>query len=94
MPLVLWGAARAFGGEIGYSQTVALWLHAYLPGVVKGIVILPVILSLPEGSVNLKALGGILKSNVLAFLPEGASQALVTLGSSWTSSRSGRSSSS
>ena len=38
------------------------------------------ILSLPEGSVNLKALG-ILKSNVLAFLPEGASQALVTLGS-------------
>ena len=36
MPLVLWGAARAFGGEIGYSQTVALWLHAYLPGVVKG----------------------------------------------------------
>ena len=81
MPLVLWGAARAFGGEIGYSQTLALWLHANLPGVVKGLVVIPVILSLAEGSVNLKAVGLILKSNVAAFLPEGSSQALQTLGS-------------
>lgn len=81
MPLVLWGAARAFGGEIGYAQTLSLWLHANLPGVVKGIVAIPVIVSLAEGSVNLKAVGTVLKSNLAAFLPESASQALQTFGS-------------
>ena len=81
MPLVLWGAARAFGGEIGYSQTLSLWLHANLPGVVKGIVLIPVILSIADASLNLKAVGTCLKSNVASFLPEASSQALLTLGS-------------
>ena len=81
MPAVLWGAARAFGGEVGYAQTISLWLHANLPGVVKGVVSVPVILSLADASLNMKSVGTCLKSNVAAFLPETASQALQTFGS-------------
>ena len=81
MPLVLWGAARAFGGEVGYAQALSLWLHANLPGVVKGVLAVPVILTLADASMNLKAVGTCLKSSVAAFLPESAPQALQTLGS-------------
>jgi hypothetical protein len=81
MPLVLWGAARAFGGEVGYAQTLSLWIHANLPNVVKGLVSIPVVLSLAGGSLSLKGVGTVLKSNVASFLPEGSSQALQTLGS-------------
>jgi hypothetical protein len=74
--LVLWGAARAMGAEARYASLLAIWAHASLPNLVAGLVAIPLLVSLPDGSATQTALQGILRSNVGAFLPDDASAAL------------------
>lgn len=74
--LVLWGAARAMGAEARYASLLAIWAHASLPNLVVGLVAIPLLLSLPDGSATQTALQGILRSSFGAFLPDDASAVL------------------
>ena len=80
--LVLWGGTKAFGGEARYSTLLAITTHSNLPNVVGTIIAIPVFLSRDDNSVSLQRIYEVMKSNVAAFLPEGAGHALVALCSS------------
>ncbi len=80
--LVLWGGARAMGGDVRYSQMMAIWAHSGLPSVVGSLFAIPLFLRLPDGSLTQAAAEKVLASNVGAFLDDGAPAAVRTLGSS------------
>lgn len=80
--LVLWGGTKAFGGVARYSTLLAVTTHANLPNVVGTIIAIPVFFSRDDNSLNLQRMYEVLKSNVAAFLPDGAGHALVALCSS------------
>jgi hypothetical protein len=80
--LVLWGGARAMGGDVRYSQMMAIWAHSGLPSVIGSLFAIPLFLRLPDGSLTQSAAEKVLVSNVGAFLDDGAPAALRTLGAS------------
>lgn len=80
--LVLWGAARAFGGDVKYGQVLAAWAHAGLPNSVGAILSLPILAMAADGSIRQDAVGRFVKSNIGAFLSDEAPKALLALGSS------------
>ena len=80
--LVLWGGARAAGGEATFGQVTALWAHANLANVVGILVSLPVLASLPDASETQFSIQHALKSNVGAFLSPETPALLSSLASS------------
>jgi hypothetical protein len=77
--LVLWGAAKAMGGDVRYSQMMAIWAHSGLPSVVGSLVAIPLFLREPDASLTQAAAERVLASNVGAFLDDSAPAALRTL---------------
>jgi Yip1 domain len=80
---LFFGAFHFFGGsDIPYKTSFAVTLHSFLPGLVAGLLTLPVILS--REHVNLKAAqsGNLLASNLGAFAPESLGTAARSLLSS------------
>jgi hypothetical protein len=80
--LVLWGSAKAMGGDIRYSQMLAIWAHSGLPSAIGSLVAIPLFLRLPDGSLTQTAAQKVLASNVGALLDDSSPAALRTLGSS------------
>jgi hypothetical protein len=80
--LVLWGGARAMGGDVRYPQMMAIWAHSGLPSVIGSLVAIPLFLRVPDGTLTQTSAEKVLASNVGAFLDDSASAALRTLGSS------------
>jgi hypothetical protein len=68
--LVLWGAAKAMGGDARYPQMLALWGHGSLPGSIAAIVAVPLFLSVPDASLTPDGARTLVKSNVGAFLSD------------------------
>ncbi|MCC6132456.1 MAG: YIP1 family protein [Acidobacteria bacterium] len=66
--LILWGAAKAFGAEVSYHQTAAVWAHANLPNLLGALISLPVFLTLADGALKQQDIPFFFKSNVGAFL--------------------------
>jgi len=79
---VLWGSAKAFGGEIGYAQMLAIYGHANLPNVAGTIVAIPLFLAQPDASLTQKSAARVLASNLGALLPFDAPSALYAAASS------------
>lgn len=80
---LFYGAFHFFGGsDIPYGTSFAVTLHSFIPGLVAGLLTLPVILS--REHVNLKAAqsGNLLASNLGAFAPESLGTAAKSLLSS------------
>jgi hypothetical protein len=80
--LVLWGSAKAMGGEARYPQLLAIWGHATLPNLLKIILAIPIYLQLPDGSLTQEGAEEVVKSNVGAFLDPSAPAALRAFASS------------
>jgi hypothetical protein len=80
--LVLWGAARAMGGDARYAQMLAIWGHSGLPSLVGVLVSIPIFLQLPDASLTQEGAQHVLKSNLGAFLDDSTPAALRALASS------------
>jgi hypothetical protein len=80
--LLLWGGARAMGGEATFGQTTAVWAHANLPNVVGLVISIPIVASLPDASETQFSIQHALKSNVGAFLSPEAPAILSSIASS------------
>lgn len=80
--LVLWGGARAMGGDARYAHLLAIWGHAGLPSLVGVLVSIPIFLQLPDASLTQEGAQHVLKSNLGAFLDESTPGALRSLASS------------
>lgn len=80
--LVYWGVVQAFGGETRFAQVLAVWSHAGIPGIVAGLLKIPVFLARPDASVTQKEAESVFMSSVGSFLPLDAPAALRALGSS------------
>jgi hypothetical protein len=74
--VVVWGAFRAFGWDATYKQTLGVTAHAFLPGVLGALLLMPLVARLER--VDPSAIGDILRSN-LGFLVERDSKALHSL---------------
>ncbi len=65
--VVLWGAFKAFGWDTSFRQAFGVTTHAFLPGVLASILLIPIIVN--RESVDPRSLGDLLRSN-LGFLVE------------------------
>jgi hypothetical protein len=74
--VVIWGAFKAFGWDARFSQSFGVTTHAYLPGVLKSLLL--IFLIRRQESVNPQALGDLLRSN-LGFLADDSSKGLHAL---------------
>ena len=79
---ILFGAAKAFGGELSYGRMLALYGHSNLPNVGSALISIPVFLSHPEASLTQQAAQRVVASNVGAFLPADTAPALLSAASS------------
>ena len=80
--LVFMVALKLAGSEIGYMPTLSTLLHGYMPGVVKALLTIPVVLGRGEISLQELQSGAILKSNLAMFAPEEAGAVVLALLSS------------
>ena len=74
--VVLWGAFRAFGWDSTYRQALGVTSHAFLPGVVGALLLMPLVAR--QSRVDPAGLGDLLRSN-LGFLVERDSKVLHSL---------------
>jgi hypothetical protein len=72
----------AFGGQLRYPVSLAVLLYAFVPGVVAGLLSVPVILSRESFDLKEVQTGRVLASNLGVLAPEDASPRLVALLSS------------
>lgn len=72
--LVIWGAFKAFGWDATFPQSFGATTHAFLPGVLGSILLIPILLS--RESIDPRAMGDLLRSN-LGFLVERDSSKLL-----------------
>jgi hypothetical protein len=63
--VVIWGAFKAFGWDVRFSQAFGVTTHAFLPGVLKSLLV--IFLITRQETVDPRALGDLLRSN-LGFL--------------------------
>ena len=80
--LVLWGSAKAMGAEARYTQFLAIWGHAGLPGILGAVLSIPIFLQLPDASLTQDGIQQVVKSNVGAFLDPSTSAPLHAFASS------------
>lgn len=76
---LLHGAGRAFGGEMRFGQTLAVYAHANVANVVGALVSIPIFLTKADASMTQKAAQHAVMSNLAAFAPESAPPALVSV---------------
>jgi hypothetical protein len=81
--LVLWGSAKAMGGESGYTRLLSIWGHAQLPNLIGAILAIPIFLQLPDASLTQEGVAQVVKSNVGAFLDPSTPAPLLALASSF-----------
>jgi hypothetical protein len=81
--LLLWGGSKAFGGEAGYSDVMAIMAHANLTNVVGALIGLPIFLSREDGSINVQRTWDVVSSSLASFLPENAGRVLIAVSSSF-----------
>jgi hypothetical protein len=74
--VILWGSFRAFGWDTSYPQSLGVTTHAFLPGVLGSLLLLPLIAR--QDRMDPSAMGDLLRSN-LGFLVERDSKALHAL---------------
>lgn len=74
--VIFWGAFKAFGWDATYRQAFGATAHAFLPGVLGALLLLPVLAS--RESVDPRGMGDLLRSN-LGFLVDPSSKALHAL---------------
>ncbi|HEX7580202.1 MAG TPA: YIP1 family protein, partial [Thermoanaerobaculia bacterium] len=79
---ILWGSAKAFGGELGYSQMLAIYGHSGLPNVGDAILSIPIFLTQADSSLSQQAAQRVVMSNLGAFLPADTAPALLAAASS------------
>lgn len=79
---ILWGSAKAFGGELGYSQMLAIYSHSGLPNVGGAILSIPIFLTQADSSLSQQAAQRVVMSNLGAFLPADTAPALLAAASS------------
>jgi hypothetical protein len=71
---VLWGAFKAFGWDTSFHQALGVTTHAFLPGVISALLLLPLLPS--RDKVDPQAMGDMVRSN-LGFLVERDSSKLL-----------------
>ncbi len=59
--LILWGSFKAFGWDTSFGQAFGATTHAFLPGILASILLIPVIWS--RESVDPRSMGDLLRSN-------------------------------
>ena len=74
--VVLWGSFRAFGWDTTYHQALGATTHAFLPGVLGALLLLPLVAR--QETVDPSAMGDLLRSN-LGFLAARDAKALHSL---------------
>jgi Yip1 domain len=79
---ILWGSAKAFGGEFGYSQMLAIYGHSGLPNVGGAILSIPIFLAQADSSLSQQAAQRVVMSNLGALLPADTAPALLAAASS------------
>jgi len=80
---LFFGAFHFFGGsDIPYRTSFAVTLHSFIPGLVAGLLTLPVILSREHVDLKAAQSGNLLASNLGAFAPESLGTAAKSLLSS------------
>ena len=80
--LVLWGSAKAMGAEARFTQFLAIWGHAQLPGLLGALLSIPVLMQQPDASLTQEGVSQVMKSNVGAFLEPSTAPALLAFASS------------
>jgi Yip1 domain len=74
--VALWGGFKAFGWETTYKQSLGVTTHAYLPGVLGALLLVPLVAR--QDRVDPSGLGDLLRSN-LGFLVSRDNKALHSL---------------
>ena len=74
--LVYWGAFKAFGWDATFAQSFGVTTHAFLPGILASVLLLPLVLR--QETVDPRNLGDVLRSN-LGFLVDSSSKVLHSL---------------
>jgi Yip1-like protein len=77
--LVFWGAFKAFGWDATFQQSFGVTTHAFLPGILASVLLLPLIVR--QETVDPQNLGDLLRSN-LGFLVDSSSKVLHSLAQS------------
>jgi hypothetical protein len=72
--LVFWGGFKAFGWDLTFKQGFGVSTHAYLPGVLGALVLIPVMSS--RETIDPQAVGDLLRSN-LGFLVDQSSSPVI-----------------
>jgi hypothetical protein len=75
--VVVWGSFKAFGWDTTFKQAFGATTHAYLPGVLKGLVL--AFLITRQETVDPQALGDLLRSNLGFLVARDSSKALHSL---------------
>lgn len=80
--LVLWGALRLAGGEIGFKTSFSVTLHGMMPWAIAALLTIPIVLAQQEIDFKTLQAQTLLASSAAAFLPADASPVLVALAGS------------
>lgn len=75
--VVIWGSFKAFGWDTTFKQGLGVTAHAFLPGVLKGLILLFLITR--QEMVDPQALGDLLRSNLGFLVARDSSKALHSL---------------
>lgn len=78
--VVIWGSFKAFGWDTTFKQSFGVTTHAFLPGVLKALILLFLITR--QETVDPQALGDLLRSNLGFLVARDSSKALHSLLSS------------
>jgi hypothetical protein len=74
--VVYWGAFKAFGWDATFSQFFGVTAHAFLPGILASVLLVPILVR--RETVDPRNLGDLLRSN-LGFLVDSSSKVLHSL---------------
>jgi hypothetical protein len=79
---ILWGTAKAFGGELSFSQMLAIHGHSGLPNVGGAFLSIPIFMTQADSSLSQQAAQRVVTSNLGALLPADTAPALLAAASS------------
>ena len=82
LALIFWAAFKVVGGELNYGTSLAVALHAFVPGAVAALLTIPVVLGKESLDYDALKSGSLLASNAAVFAPEGTGGFVTSLLSS------------